>query len=1325
MSRFPNFRRDSDFRHDEESSKSMSQVQTRPAICLDTSLSFISTASVLAGTTSGPASPLLGPLSCDSVNDVCNSGAAVSSPALFHTRDPNVEASGQHRLQSLKATRSRTISGSRSVHSSSRPYSKQQQSQHQHHHHPLSLSSCSPSVNRDYHAHSRLQRAEQAHCLASEADCSKLEVLESEATVLTRPSDPRPYGTGADGEPGVHSQRVMSATVSPVPRHAVTLSNDFEGVVSIPVSEGAEKYDEEASRGGSSTYAAPTNGSEKSIVDHDARAEDHEDDATSPPRTTPPPRRAFVLSRRCSGTDVEGDALIDNAHPPRPAAEGVERRGSARMLPVDFAADAPRGSTVLVMDNGDEDEECACRNDKSAATIIAHPFAAADAPLAEDPAVLPLTLPVSRLAHGVVMEGTEKDMHRSAAFTARRASAAERDSVSSHRGRLSSAGSSMMSPMPRPVPHSTQTTAASPRLSPARAREGLDEKVVMAVGAVRDDAGDTTKQQQQHWAGTKVTLANDAANASAHATTTTAATAASTTQDLLSFRMHSCILPGSSMLESELQAVPTIPAQLDATTALTTTADDEPASVTPLSSLTMLNSVAGPSLSVTTAAMSSLWLVSGSTPTPLRRLRDRDREVSTTLDVQEGERKEVSKGSDSAPDQTERVLKLVDDASTAAVTTPETRAELHGHVNSSSAPADNSVEAEQPLTSAVDAQRPRRSSAPQYTTARLATSPSIAAPSFSPEPARPQAEAHRPSSPCLTAGTDAPISIQLNPLPSNNDAVAPADPRPLPSPEAATTQHRYCTATPPPFAIAGTHCRLADTASSMSSPSSTESARVSEEVKELVKRAQAEVCRTRESLLSTLRDHRASFHLSEPSPTPKNTTSATVLTVLAQSTAAASTTACVSPSVSPTPTRSLLLPTALVTAAESSTPPSTALTTVSVPTTRTSGDWRSAAVALRPQLRAAADAILRRLQGYDARDHGVLPMETVVRVTYFVITRRQMPPATWSLRTAEGTLAVTPMQASMAASGGGATPRSESAQLSSPNVESCRAALLSGVPLGRQLSSSEAGGPRRCVAAASHRVFETPCQQRFSLSAYDATTRAGVNGSPFSSSRPVGQTRPRDSSELGAAANDEDETARAECHGRPATCISPSRTLEHVMTLQQRRAEEGLYLKFYLTVLEAFKQVFGERYAWRHLGATNASRHDCTITVAQPAQKRRRTNNAPASERSDHRGQAYLTRVEVDAEEVQLEVTNEFNDVREPLETLFPRLRQQYALIQREKRDAAVTPTVSLAANTSDLLTAEPARTEATAAAMGLANRPPPLDVLVYYRTFIESLREL
>ncbi|KAG5481811.1 hypothetical protein LSCM4_06887 [Leishmania orientalis] len=1325
MSRLPHFCSDSNFHRDEESSQSMSQVRARPAICLDKSLSFISTTSVPAGTMSGPASPLLGALGGDSANGACSSSSAIASPKLFHTRDVNVEASRQRSLQSFKASRSRAISGSRTAHSSSRPYSQQPPPpHHKRHHYPHPRSSCSPSVSRSCRVHSEARRGERSRCLAVEACCGALEVVGSEATVTARPSDPRPDGSDAEREPGVLDQRVMSVTVSPAPRHVAALSEDLEGVFSMPASEG----EEEGARGGGGHCAVRSHGRGRASFNSDVREQDDADCVKRTSGATPPPRRALVLSHRCSDADTETGARAADAQPPRSADEAVERCASTCMATVDFAVDAPRGSTILVVGSGDEDEGRAFTDHRSITAIIApanvRPLAAADASRAECPAVF------STLAVGGLFssggEGEGKDAPHGAALTAHRAAATERESVNSCCRSRGSESRDMTCPLPRPVPPSATVAAACPLSSPAHAREDEGAEGAEEARAVREDAIKVNEQQQE--ASTETALTNKAVNASVHTTTITAEASANTAQDLVSFSMDSSLLPASSTLQCALQATPAIPAQPDAPAALTAAANGESASVTPLSSFMMLNSISGPSLTAATTATSSLWLVSGTTPTPLRRLRDRGREVSATLDVEEGEVEEVSRGSATARAHTERALNPEGGASAAAVAAPETESELDRDVNRRSALAYNSTGAKQPIATAEEAYRYCRTSASPYTGAHSVASPSVSTPSFSPEPARPQAEAHHPSKLCLAARTA--VSVQLNPLTANDDAVTSAVPQPPPAPGTTAAPHRYSTATHSPFATAGTCRAPVEVAPLISSPSSAESARVSEEVKELVRRAQAEVCRTRESLISALREHRVSFHLSEPSPTAKSVPSPTAPAQLAQSSVALSTALCASPNVSPAPARRLLLPTVAVTAAEPSMLSSAAPTTVSAPAMRTSGEWRSAATILRPQLRAAADAILRRLQGYDVRDHGVLPMDTVMRVTYFVVTRQQMLPAAWSLRTAEGALATTPMQVSMVASGGDATFRSEGAQLPSHNAEGRQVALVSGTPLGRQLSSSAAGKSRHCAVTLSPTAFETPCQQRFPLNAHDTVKHLSGSASSVPLSRPVDRTQPRGCSGCAADAKHRCKIVAAEHHGGPVTCTSPSRTLEHVMLLQQRRAEEELHLHFYFTVLEAFKQVFGERYAWRHLGATNASRHDGATNLTQPPQKRQRTSDSPVPGSSDRRGHTDLTGGEADAEHVPLEVTNEFNDVAGPLEALFPRLRQQYALIQREKRDTAATTPSSVEGGTGDPLTtprttAECARSEAGAPSMGPTHRPPPLDVLVYYRTYIESLREL
>ncbi|KAG5508174.1 hypothetical protein JKF63_05429 [Porcisia hertigi] len=1313
MHRLEHIHSDSDFHCDEESSQSMSQVRARPAIRLDTSLSFTSTTSMLPGTVSGPASPLLAALTGESSNDRCRSCAAPASPpSLFQTRDLNVEVSQQQRsLQSLKVSHSRAVSDTRSAHhSSSRPYSQQQQQLlHQPHRilPPPPSSSTSPPVSNNYRARREPPRGNQKHFFAVGAGCDALDVLESEATVLTLPSDPKPYGQDTDGESMVCSQRVVSVTVSPAPRHAVTLSDDFEGDFSMPVSVGAEPRDEEASRDRGSRNAARAIGYEREASDPKVGEEEEDDghDGNSRRSVTPPPRHAFVLSRRHSSADRGSDVCAADAPLPQFAAEEAEECAFTTMPPpLGFGAGAARESTVLVMDKSDEDEPCVLTDNHTEHAIIARmhddSLASVDARLAVSP-----RHSADCLFPGIVVRETEENVLHSADLTRYPVTVAGSGSLSSHSGCRRSGSSSMMSPMPRPVMHSAHATATSKRSSPAHAREDEDE--VEAVHPACEEAEGAPEQQRTNM---NAVLVGKAGNVPVRTTTATATTVTSTTENTVSFSMYSSTLPAISSVEGQLQTTRAISAQPDATEALTPVADSDLASVTPLNSFMMPNSMSGPSLTVATTATSSLWLVSGSTPTPLRRLRDRDKEMSVTLDAQAGEGDKVNATSDAARAPLGPSLKLVEKANTTAVVLPPLNTESHRDIDKSSTTAGNSIEPLQRIPGSCESHHRCRSSPPRYTTGHHDAILAVSAPSFSPEPARPQAGVHSLSSPPPATRAVASVSIDLDPLPLKKDDMAePLVPRSPRAPEEATTEYGYSTATPPPSSVAAQTPRSAvDTVPWMSSPSSAESRRVSEEVKGLVKRARAEVCRTRESLLSTLRGHRSSFHLSETSPTPKCAPSAAAQTPLAQSTTEVLTSMCASASAPPTPTRSLVLPTVAMTAAEPSTSPSAALTTISASATRSSGERRSAAILLRPQLRAAADAILRRLQGYDVRDHGVLPMETIMRVTYFVITRQQAPFTTCSLRTADGALAATPMRTSMLASGGTVTSRSENTQLISLNVEGCHAAVLSGTPLGAQLSASDEDGSRRRIVTAPLHAIDTP----------------------LSCACPLDRTRPRVSGAYETAADEEGVPTRVPCRGRPATCISPSRTLERVMLLQQRRAEEELYLEFYFSVLEAFKLVFGERYAWRHLGATNASRHECVIDLSHPAQKRRRIGDGMISGIHDRRGHATLKTEEFVPEQRNLDVVNELNDVTGPLETLFPRLRQQYASLQREKRHADGTAKASLTRSADDILevptaTADPLRSEAAAGATDLAHRPPPLDMLVYYRTFVKSLMDL
>ncbi|KAK7195089.1 hypothetical protein NESM_000432100 [Novymonas esmeraldas] len=1203
MSELPRFRSGSAFQRDEEGSQSLSQVRARPAIRLDTSLSFLSTTSIIggAGSFSGPASPLLpGPHAGSGADDGRGRTAGVASPTLFRTRDINFDSSNSHHHhRMIKESHSRTVSSSRHTHSATRY--------------------ASPS------SHSAVQVFSQGrrHAAAATDDdrSDALDALVSEATVMTRPSEPLHHGgEGVDDEAELHSQRVSSATVSPAPRHAMTLSTELDDVFDIS-HNGAPGNVERAGAGAG--VAAGARANDDDDVDDATRRGEDEVRLSS---ISPPPRRAFVLSRRYSGAGEETDG---STAVPTPS--------------VAVSADAPRSSAVLVMDGDDDDDDTregggkATGGDGALWTAAA---AAAAAALARVRRVTSPTLAVGRLRPGVVIEEADAGAVRATAAATGRAIAAERVSASS-----SMDSCSIMSPLPRPVASRTHSAAAeSRRSSPAHARDDdsreEDDNADEEQPSPRGGA-DETVPERSCAAPTAAVAAAAAASAAAAAAAATEA-AASAAPDLACFSMHSEALPAHRAASPAADGV----------------AD----------SAALQRSVSGAS-SATAAALarvSSLWLVSGATPTPLRRLRDRDRDASASLDGEED---------------------LETNAVAEAPGCPPHRACPNAAARSGLSRALSAGDAE--ATGEVDVGDRRETSSPPRST-RPPPSPtthrpaSASAPSLSPEPARPQVEMLAPPSPPPSAAATAAVVDAVATDATLREAASAAGARPTPACDDARSH------VPAPSAAAADRVVAAsvEALSASSSSASAECARLSAELKELVERAQAEVRRTRDSLLSTLRSHRADFRLSESSPTPRDTPAAP---------GSPPPFTCASPNLSVTPTRSLHLPPAVDTAA-------TPTAAAAAPVTRTSGEWRSAAATLRPQLRAAADAVLRRLQGYDARDHGVLPMETVVRVLFFITRRRQMPVATWSLRTPAGAVAATPMRASMVASRPGAEVR--------------------------------VAAPARTPGS----VAETPRQQRLALHCGDDTAmRAEHDGVLFPGSNAGSWTRPRRPSAAGEAdaRSTGTEGGRPPQHREvPVTCMSPSRTLEHVMALQQRRAEEELYLQFYFTVLEVFRQVFGERYAWRHLGATNASRHDCAIHhPTQPGQKRRRPSDTVVSAHVDSRAvlreraaaaaaaaaAASATAAAAEEEEDGAEQeplvlkANELNDVAAPLETLFPRLRQQYAFTQRERGDTAASPIAS----------AESARSDAAAAAMGLAHRPPPLDVLVYYRVLVDSLREL
>lgn len=436
---------------------------------------------------------------------------------------------------------------------------------------------------------------------------------------------------------------------------------------------------------------------------------------------------------------------------------------------------------------------------------------------------------------------------------------------------------------------------------------------------------------------------------------------------------------------------------------------------------------------------------------------------------------------------------------------------------------------------------------------------------------------------------------------------------------------------------------------------------------------------------------------------------------------------------------------------------------------------------LRPLLSDAADRIARRLRGYDAQEHGVLPMETVLRVTHYVLVNDTTPldgsETTLSDRHADVSahalhtplrathdhsedadlmcdahgMVLTPLRTPMTVgrggrlpqrgapasigSGGGTaqwqlTPSGTNASRTPETMRTTAAAAAAGG--GNELRySPRVWGPLRRVP---HTVFTTQAEEAPALSSSlpitapyrgaetepcstsaqlhevckrtrdgdlvsegnhqngtgvrgdgeeNTTTTTMVTLSAATTSRRTREDRdteeyrrkkPRHegwgggaaqlcggSTPLSIDAEDEDDE-----RGRPATCISPSRTLERLTVLQTARAEEEALMDFYLALIDVFRQVFGERYAWQHIGCTNASKHDVTHTA----------DGKPISDLSD---------------------------VAAPLETLFPRLRQQYALCQQHRYQSGGSAPTSLL----------------------LTHRPPPLDTLVYYRTFVESLSEL
>lgn len=344
------------------------------------------------------------------------------------------------------------------------------------------------------------------------------------------------------------------------------------------------------------------------------------------------------------------------------------------------------------------------------------------------------------------------------------------------------------------------------------------------------------------------------------------------------------------------------------------------------------------------------------------------------------------------------------------------------------------------------------------------------------------------------------------------------------------------------------------------------SARISDEVRELVERAREEVRRTRESLLATLSTHKSSH---------------------ARTAADAG-----GPDAAPATD-----PNATAHAREQH-----ACSNTNHQKIRYRTEW--SASRLRAELPHLAGAIHRRLQGYDPREYGVLPMETVLRVTFYVLAQQH-----------------------------------ESS-------------------IGDPLFTT----PMRAAAVGAESGLLTP----LTTSASRLTRRCG--GRPQGDGEVNGNT-------------DRDVRYSTGAASRAVTRVSPSRTLERVLDQQAQRAESDALLSCYATLLEAFREVFGERYAFRHLGATNASRQDTPRLTLDESP----TANVAGGGNRSTVGPA----PSADPQEV----------ARSPLETVFPRLRQHYSLATKRARGADDG--------------AEDAR------------RPPPLDMLVYYGVFTESLQEL
>ncbi|CCW69708.1 unnamed protein product [Phytomonas sp. Hart1] len=355
-----------------------------------------------------------------------------------------------------------------------------------------------------------------------------------------------------------------------------------------------------------------------------------------------------------------------------------------------------------------------------------------------------------------------------------------------------------------------------------------------------------------------------------------------------------------------------------------------------------------------------------------------------------------------------------------------------------------------------------------------------------------------------------------------------------------------------------------DSPNAVSSLLDTPSERISVEVKELVERAQIEVRRTRESLLNYLSTHKKTA-LSNKDTAAVNDPVSFDLSAFIQ----------------PIGKHTLEIERGEGVVRRRLEPDKLAEGVNEKPLPLLLGSTSE----IRVRLRENAGRILRRLQGYDRRDHGVLPMEVIISVIFSILH-----------------------------------------------------------PQWRGSSPERRGNPFENRGSISEAMLSPPPALSF-------------HHQDFKQEEHTKRLR----GELKAA-------------GRSATVLSPTRTLEQVMARCADPKEEAM-LDFYQVFLKGFQEVFGERYAWRHLGVTNASRHDI---MTLPLAKGKGDGRCGANNKGNY-GRKIV----------------DLNDIEGSLEEVFPRLRQHYSF-KSDSSGRAVDP-----------------------------RRPPPLDTLVYYKRLIASLEEL